>query len=228
MILSDYEIGARLCLDVFDDFGIRIEREFISQFEEAYDEYEALIAVPIVEGVVYAIRNGWRLTVYMQKNNTLYRFFAKVVERSIKEGIHYMRVLRVSDIDEAQRRKFYRFSCELPVRYRVIEDIYTDLDKEYRHGVTADLSGAGMCLRLHEVVEVNNIVECEIDFGDVDLALIGHIVRRSKRLAVITNRMLYEYDVGILFSDIADRDRDFIVKFIFEEQRRQLKNTTGF
>ena len=223
MDLSQYEIGARLCLDVYDDFDVRIEREFISQLAEIYNEYEALIAVPIVEGVVYAVRVGWRITVYMQRNNTLYRFFAKVIERNVRDGIHCMKILRVSEIDEAQRRKYYRFSCSLPVRYRIIEDIYTDLNKEYKRGVTADLSGAGMCLRLREEVEINSIIECEIDFGNVELALVGQIVRKVQRGMFDINHGIFEYDVGILFSDIADRDRDFIIKFIFDEQRRQIK-----
>ena len=223
MDLRDYKIGARLCLDVFDDLGMLIQREFISQFEEALSEYEAYIAAPIVEGVIYAVRPGWRITVYMQDENTLYRFFARVLERKTADGRAVMKILRISEIDEAQRRRYYRFRCSLPVKYRVLENIDTDLEKEFKKGVTADLSGVGMCLHLNEEVNISSIIECELEIGDMDLVLIGHIVRRLRRSLVDAVPAVFEYEVGILFSDITERDRDLIIKFIFEEQRRQLQ-----
>ena len=223
MDLRDYGIGSRLALDVYDDLGMLIRKEFISQFEEALDEYEAYIAMPIVEGVIYVVRPGWRITVYMQQENTLYRFSANVIDRRIEGGRHIMKIVRISEIDEAQRRKYYRFRCSLPVRYRILESVHSDSDTGFKQGVTADLSGVGMCLRLREEVNVNSILECEVLFGDAALVLIGNIVRRSKMNTTEENPTVFEYEAGILFSDINEHDRDFIIKFIFEEQRRQLK-----
>jgi c-di-GMP-binding flagellar brake protein YcgR len=103
MDLRDYKAGAMLCLDIHDDWERRIDRDFISRFEEVIDEYEANIAIPVVEGVVYAVRPGWKITVYMQDGDNIYRFTARVLERKIDGGRHLMRILRLSGIDEAQR-----------------------------------------------------------------------------------------------------------------------------
>jgi len=223
MDLRDYTTGTRLCLDIHDEMGTRIEREFISQFEEALNEFEAYIAIPIVEGVVYAVRVGWKIVVYMHEKNTLFRFYASVTERKIENGRHLMKIVRTSEIDQAQRRKYYRFACSLPVKYRVIEGEYDDMNKAFKDGVTADLSGGGMCLRLHEILEVDTIIECRVVFGYDDLSLIGHIVKLFDRELNLSDPAIYEHEVGILFSDITEHDRDIIVKFIFDEQLRQIQ-----
>ena len=81
MDLLDYRIGSTLRLDIYDDSNKLIEHDFVSKFEGAINEYEAYIAVPIVEGVIYAVRVGWIITVYMVDGNTIYRFRARVVQR---------------------------------------------------------------------------------------------------------------------------------------------------
>ncbi|MDR1060891.1 MAG: flagellar brake protein [Clostridiales bacterium] len=223
MDLTDYKIGTNLQLDIYDDIGQAIDRDFASKFEEPIDAYEAYIAVPIVEGVIYAVRVGWKITVYMREGNDFYRFFARVMERTYVDGRALLRIMRLSEIDVAQRRQYYRFKCAIPFRYRLIGDGSDRriLNMPFLNGTTADLSGSGMCFNASAELKVHSLIECELSIDRRQVFVIGKIARCIRKPDEESGSM-FKYEVGILFSEIERRNREFIFRFIFDEERRQL------
>ena len=221
MNLLDFKIGSLLRLDIYDDNNVFIDRDFVSQFEEAIDDYEAYIAVPIVEGVVYAVRVGWSITVYMQEGNNFYRFQARVTQRLQQEGRPLIRILRLSEIDEAQRRKYYRFKCSIPIKYRVITGDRKDLEAQYIDGKTANISGAGLCFTSVEEIRKDSLIECELMIDGTPVYLVGQIMRCARNTE--GNLDHFEYQIGVLFSEIEEQKRELIIRFIFYEERRQLQ-----
>jgi c-di-GMP-binding flagellar brake protein YcgR len=228
MDLTDYKIGTNLHLDIYDDIGQIIDREFVSKFEEPIDAYEAIIAVPIVEGVIYAVRVGWKITVYMRDGNDFYRFFARVMERVYVDGRALLRIMRLSEIDVAQRRQYYRFKCAIPFRYRLIGD-GTDrgsLSLPFLDGTTADLSGSGMCFCSPAELKVRSLIECELSIDKKHVFVIGKIARCLRR-SDEDGGDVFKYEVGILFSEIEKRHRELIFTFIVDEERRQRNKMLG-
>jgi c-di-GMP-binding flagellar brake protein YcgR len=221
MDLLDFKIGTKLTLDIYDDLGDLIEREFVSQFEEANDAIEAYIAVPIVEGVIFAVRVGWKITVYMQEGNNIYRFFARVTERTRVDGRSIMRIRRLSDIDVAQRRQYYRFKCSVPLKYRIVADTKKTQDIPFISGTVADISGSGLCFNSSEELPIGSLIECVLDIEPKQVLLIGKIARCVVKKTDDSDQM-FNHEVGILFSEIEERNRELIVRFIFNEERRQI------
>jgi len=217
MDLMDYSIGSTLYLDVYNDNGEMINRKFVSQFEEAINSHEAYIAIPIVEGVVYAVHVGWQITVFMRNGNSFYRFNGYILERKVENFRHLMRIKRISDIAVAQRRQYYRFQCELPFLYRVINNLKKDLDRPYIETTTIDISGAGICFRSTNAVLVQSLIECEVSVEEIPIYLIGKVVRCSRRTTYEND---FRYEIGVLFSDIEPRFREIIVRYIFDEERK--------
>ena len=218
MDLHDYKIGSLLRLDIFGDDSRLIDNDFVSQFEEAIDGDNAYIAAPIVEGVVYAVRVGWRVTVYMQEGNNFYRFFARVTQRLQQDGRPVLRIAKTSDIDVAQRRQYYRFKCSIPLRYRVISQYRKNGDPDFVFGKTADISGSGLCFTAEEQIGVDSLIECELTIDGKTLYLVGQIRRCDRKM--ISELEQFVYDVGVLFSEIEEQKRDLIIKYIFNEERR--------
>ena len=221
MDLLDYKISSLLRLEIYDDNGEYIDRDFVSQFEEAIDAYEAYIAVPIVEGVVYAVRVGWVITVYMQEGNSFYRFQARVTQRLQVDGRPLLRILRLSDIDAAQRRKYYRFKCSIPLKYRVISNDRRDLNAPYADGKTADISGSGLCFTSEVELDIDSLIECELMIDGTPVYLVGQIKRCARNTEERIDR--FDYQIGVLFSEIEEQKREMIIRFIFYEERRQLQ-----
>ena len=218
MDLLDYGIGSRLVLDVYDGIGQLIDREFTSQFEEAINEYEAYIAVPIVEGVVYPLRVGWKIAVYLQDGNNFHRFFAQITERKNTNGIAIMRIDRISAIDTAQRRMYYRFRCTIPFRYRFIHDPIKDMGLPFVDSETIDLSGAGLSFRSSDLVKEEQIIECELFIDEEVISVTGKVAR----CVPLDHNPDFRYEVGILFSEIEQKKRESIFRFIFNEERRRI------
>ena len=221
MDLLDYKVGSPLRLDIYDDSGEVIDRDFVSQFEEAIDEYEAYIAVPIVEGVIYAVRIGWSITVYMQDVNSFYRFQARVTQRLQLEGRPLLRIIRVSEIEEAQRRKYYRFKHVIPFKYRIIADYKDDINSPFLESRTADISGSGLSFKSMNELMKDSLLECELMINGTPIYLVGRIMRCMRVSEGELNH--FEYQIGVLFSEIEEHKREFIIKFLFHEERRLLQ-----
>ena len=221
MDLRDYKIGCPLRLDIYDDDGNNIDKNFISQMEEAVDGYEAYIAVPIVEGVVYAVRVGSMITVYMQEGNSFYRFQARVTHRFQQDGRPVMRILRLSEIDSAQRRSYYRFKCAIPFKYRAITNYRKYGDTPFTDGVTVDISGAGLCFNSGAMIEIDSLVEFELFIDDRFIYFVGQIKRCDRGAPGEPDRVCYQ--VGVLISEIEEHQREFIIRYIFNEERRRIQ-----
>ena len=208
-------------MDIYGEGGKIIDRDFVSQFEASISADEAFIAVPIVEGVLYAVRAGWSITVYMQDGNSFYRFQARVTQRLQIEERPLLRILRVSAIDEAQRRKYFRFKHEIPFQYRVITDFRKDINAPFMKSKTVDISGSGLGFTSSIELARGSLIECELMFNGTNIYLIGKIMHCVRLFEEDMNT--FTYQIGVLFVEIEEYKREFIIKFIFHEERRQLK-----
>jgi c-di-GMP-binding flagellar brake protein YcgR len=81
---------------------------------------------------------------------------------------------------------------------------------------TADISGGGVRLLTDEKLEPGQQVECRIPIGERDfLELKGLVVR-----VVPCVEGNYKFEVGVKFVDILEAERDRLIQFIFQQQRR--------
>lgn len=209
-------------MDIYDANGVLIDKNFTSRFEGAAGRDEAYIAAPIAEGAVFAVRPGRHIVVYAQDGNTFYRFRARVAQGIMRDGRPALRIARLSDIDAAQRRSFYRFRCSIDFKYRVITNFKDESDKPYLEGRTTDLSGSGLGFASDEAIEPERRIELVIKPEKKSIYLIGAVKKCVRPAGENAERA--PYNIGVLFIDIEEWQRDIIVKYIFNEERRQIKN----
>jgi c-di-GMP-binding flagellar brake protein YcgR len=217
MKIQDLSVGLKLELQTSS-----IQRSFISEIEgvESVDKLD--MATPIYEGKLYPIEIEERITVWFTDNNNLYEFKAKVVERSKESNISIMKIKITSDIYKIQRREFFRYDCAIPVNYRVLNSLGgADVSRDYVKAVTKDLSGGGICIRLNEKVEYGKKVECELFFSEKEkIFFVGKVVRSSK---YDKTQGSYNYEIGVVFEAMQEKERQTVIGFIYQEQRRLLK-----
>jgi c-di-GMP-binding flagellar brake protein YcgR len=86
--------------------------------------------------------------------------------------------------------------------------------------VSVNISGGGICLRIEEKIDIGRLVECVVDTdADRKISFIGKVVRCEK--SEIESK--YRYEAGIDYTRIEDKEREAVVRFIFEEQRKLRK-----
>jgi c-di-GMP-binding flagellar brake protein YcgR len=224
MKLDNIKIGTRLELEVFDNLNKKITPLFTSQFEQVIDKDTAVVAAPIFEGVIFPIHRGWRMDVFFLESSDFYKFEAKVMGRVKRGKLSFLKIKVLSEIVRVQRRDFFRFECILPVKYRVVED-YLDDDEEdtaelTKDAVTKNISGGGVCIKLSEELGINKLIECELSLSkSKKIRFLGKVVRKS----TVDENVPLKFEVGVLFTKINYKDKEAIIRFIFEEQRKLIK-----
>ena len=130
-----------------------------------------------------------------------------------------MKIQTLSQINKIQRREFFRFEANLPIRYRIFESANSKSNQEFIEAVTRDISGGGLCIRLIEPVEMDKYIECELILS-TKVKFIGKVVRLTE---YDTLHGQYKYEIGVSYKNIDEPMREKIISYIFQEQRRLLK-----
>ncbi len=226
MELTDIETGTRLELE--PEYGTDSERKpvYVSSFEWAEGRDSALITAPISAGRLVPLEKGAVYNIcFLNKEGkllNLYKFRAVVRERLVIDNMHLLLIEKLGEIARIQRRNFFRLDCYVDVRYRVIKSISDDdnCDIPFRKTITSDLSGGGIRLLLDEKIDPGTYLECEL-FTETDrkIRFFGKVVRFEH----IGSGGKYRYAAGVAYVDIDEKEREDVIKYIFEEQRKLLK-----
>lgn len=222
MKFSDLKAGVKFELEIYNDMDERIDNNFISQFEWAVKDNIAFIAAPILEGNIYPVRLGSVMKGYFINKDDLYKFKAVVLDRTVRENLAYLKIELKSDIEKIQRRQFFRFDYSVPIKYRVVTSMNPEVNEKipFIKTITRDLSGGGLCILLEAKVNLHEQVECELPVNN------GRVVRFFGKVTRFTKRdpeEKYKFEIGVSFRKIEYKDREAVIGFIFEEQRKLRK-----
>ena len=204
------------------------------------------IAMPIEKGRLIPLSVDDKYQMFVYSNRGLYQCNILITNRYKEGNVHILTVQILSELEKFQRRQFYRLDCILDVPYRVISELETkiiekalrdkftteekikwnhkleELQKEWYQGTVTDLSGGG----------ARFISEIELEKGsNVSLALnlqIGTIMKQLNIQGVVISSVklldrIGYYEHRIKYVDILKEERETIIKFIFEEERRLRK-----
>lgn len=221
MNIKDLKLGTKLELEIYNDDNEKITPSFASKLEGVPEENIAIVSAPIFEGNLYPVHIDWLMNVYFLHGGDLYYFPAKVLGRETDGHLAYLKLEILGKTEKIQRREFFRFECSIPVRYRVLayQSETNGEEVPMNEGVTRDLSGGGMCIKLNEELKVNDLLEIEFELEQAkkrNIHVTGKVVRFSRR----HEDPKYGYEAAVVFKKIRNTDKEAIVRFIFEEQRK--------
>lgn len=222
MNAGDIKIGTKIELEVYDELGDRIKPSFVSEYEWAEDDKTFYILAPIHEGVIYPVHSDSRMNIYFTQQEDLFKVKAKVEGRDSKDNIPLLKVKVLSEFEKMQRRQFFRFDSSVPVIYRTGSWLVQQNNKKapMENAITKDLSGGGLCLLTVEPLEGHSLIECEVKLEEKRaIKVVGKVVRVAK----VTDQGVYKYEIGVNFIKIENKDREAIISYIFQEQRKLRK-----
>lgn len=222
MDFTEITIGTKLELEIFDEDGVRLGVQLISEFEWMVNENTALIAAPIHEGVLYPLRIGTVTNVYFSikkyNNVYLYRTRARILARTNDGNLALLKVRFEGSPERIQRRGYFRLDCSVPVRFRVV-DSFNETRNEgipYMSSITSNLSGGGMNLLLIDKIDDGSIIECELQTDrDRVVRFFGKVIKCGRN--PVETKL--KFQASIVFAKITDKDREEVIKYIFKEQR---------
>lgn len=118
-------------------------------------------------------------------------------------------------VERYQQRDFVRLETNLPVTYRVIHA--PDEDRTVRpdasiHSYTRDISGSGAQVMCSEPYLPGTQLDLRLDVAGTMIHVMAEVIRQTQQISP------REHWMALRFLGLSERDRDQIIRYIFNEQ----------
>lgn len=221
MKYSQISLGTKLELELFNEEGKKIPVVFVSQFGGFDEKLNTMeIYAPIYQGNIYPVPPKMLIEVFFSNGKDTFSFKAEALERFYEGKIALLHIKPVSRIEKVERRSFFRMECCVDVQYRAFKILMPDdeMRGDFIYARTRNISGGGICLVTEDQLEKGDFVEAFIKLKH-KIRFVGVVVRTKE----VKNKGKTEYETGIEFVRIENRDRERIISYIFKTQRELLK-----
>ena len=186
--------------------------------------------MPLVQSKLILLPLESEYDICLYTDNGLYQCFVRIVDRYKTNNVYLILVELTSNLRKFQRREYYRFSCNLEMHSREIdpheiksieEDDITDLAPKLplQRSIVVDISGGGLRFVSGYSYEPGTLIECSYSLDIEGMQKKYHLVGKVLNVQSNPNRPdLYEHRVQYI--DIDTEEREEIIRFIFEEERK--------
>ncbi len=205
-----------------------------SQVIDILSEDRIEISMPMEQSKLILLPVNGEYDLYFYGEGALYQCYARVIDRYKNNNVYILVMDLLSNLRRYQRREYYRFSCALQMNSRQIqEEELVAMDNKtadaiipelpLRSSVVVDISGGGLRFVANYAYEVQSLILCKyhlvIGSEYKEFNLVGKVLSVKE----LENRDgVYEHRVQYVNMDAAEREE--IIKYIFDEERKTLKN----
>ncbi|MCM1498946.1 MAG: flagellar brake domain-containing protein [Clostridium sp.] len=212
---------------------------YVSQVLDEGEYDHILAAMPIREGKMVPLGVDQMFTAtFYTKQTGLLRCKVKVVGRYKRENLFFVELEPQDILKKVQRREYFRFACRTHIDYRIVnEQELGALEagmpyqpdgtvQEWKGATMLDLSGGGIYF-IADVAESNGSM-LEVRFNIVlgNKATVIYSYAKIMRVERNQNRPTI-YDHHIMFWGMEHNTREKIIRYIFEQQRKNRSQQLG-
>ncbi len=166
----------------------------------------------------------------------LFQCFANVIDRYKTDNKFILLMELTSNLRKFQRREYYRLSCALEMNTRPLEKEEIDYiqNRGYyiapglplKRSVIVDISGGGLRFVGDYAYEPDSMICCKYNLVSEGTSKEYMLVAKILKVRELEDRPgVYEHRAQYI--DIDTTDREEIIRFIFEEERKHRKREKG-
>ncbi len=239
LLLSKYIApGSKIELEAIDrvlqEDGSYQRKKFDSKVVDIIDEDRLEILMPMEQTKLVLLPVNGEYDIHFFTTKGLFQCLARVVNRYKNGNLYLLEIELISNLQKYQRREYYRYSCMLPLEYRLLtnaEAIAMESKKNVLfdelpmiESQIVDISGGGMRFVSGESAEVNDLIYTV--YSLTNGKKFHHVAKvlAVKQLDNHTRDAKFEYRCQ--FVDILNGEREMIIRYIFEEERKKRKRET--
>lgn len=232
--------------DKFDLEMINFEKNskkitYSSKIYDIIEEDKIKAAMPMQKGAILPLAVNTQYDLFIYTGSGLYKCSATLTERYREDNLYVMILEVYTGLQKYQRREHYRLGCNVDLKYRILTEKEADLmlklktPPEYENmqqnlghikGITLDISGGGM-----RFVSTYESKTEEYLLAEFSVPIAGKVCSYSILSKIISAREVpnkkHTYEYRVKFENISSKERELLIKFIFEEERRYRKNEKG-
>ncbi len=192
------------------------------------DRLEIFMPIEQTKLVLLPVNAEYNIRFYTSRG--LFQCNAKVSNRYKNGALYLLELKLISPLQKYQRREYYRYPCMLDMQVRDISDAEQQLidregifDAEEIAGEKAtivDISGGGLRFTGMVPFEPDSIVVCNFELlkdGRKKAYSIAGKLLSCRRLENNPG----QYELRVRFVYITPREREEIIRYIFEEERKK-------
>lgn len=213
------------------------KRTYYSHVQDVISDDKMEILMPIEKSRLVLLPVDGVYDMLISTGKGMYQCMVRIIERYKSNNLYILVVELTSNLRKSQRREFFRLGCAISMFSRpLIEDeikIYEETQKisvipnlEMDDSVIVDISGGGLRFTTNKIYEVNSLVYCTYRIslnGELKEYEVTGRILSSKN--VDNKPGLYEHRLKYINLDVEKREE--IIRYIFQEERKNRKKETG-
>lgn len=227
---------------------IKTQKTYVSQIMDIDDEKTISIAMPYGNGLMYVLEKEVKYKLNFYTSKGLYQAFCKLDGIYRENNAIIAQVKLISELDKIQRRQYFRLECIHEIEYRVItqeEMVMEDrlaankflnpqekaevrkrlgqFDRTWLKASITDLSGGGARFNSDHPLMAGDRIRIKLDFitgGELKKMILGAVMIASGKHENRNDKFEHRAE----FYDIGKADREDLIKYIFEQERRRRRN----
>ncbi len=241
-MLSEYVVpGSKIEIRPInqEDLGEELlikKKVYQSQVSDILSEDRLEILMPMENTRLISLPVNSEYQIYFFTENGIYQSSAIVVD-VYKPDKNFVLLLQLTaGLRKTQRREYYRLDCAIGINIRPLEedemkaaarhDRYLKPDLPFKQAVAVDISGGGLRFVGDYPYEPNSLIYCQysLDMGEKkkDYSLMAKIL-----VSIEVENKPGSYEHRAQYINIDTSEREEIIRFIFEEERKRRKREKG-
>jgi c-di-GMP-binding flagellar brake protein YcgR len=236
LLLSKYIApGSKIELEAIDrvlqEDGSYQKKKFDSKVVDIIDEdrLEKLMPMDQTKLVLLPVNGEYDIHFFTSKG--LFQCFGKVTNRYKNGNLYLLEIELISNLQKYQRREYYRYSCMLPISFRILTDneriaveskryiLFDELPMNKSEIV--DISGGGLRFLSKKAVETGDLIYAQ--YGLSDGKEFKHVARVLGVKKLEGGQNDGQFELRCQFVNILNGEREQIIRYIFEEERKKRK-----
>lgn len=212
------------------------KKVYVSQVNDILSEDRLEILMPLEKSKLILLPVNAEYDLYFYTATGLYQCFVNVIDRYKSENQFILLVELTSNLRRFQRREYYRLGCALEMNARPLEKEEVDAVENnstflvpglpLKRSVIVDISGGGIRFVGSYCYEPESLVYCKYS-----LVIDGNAKEYTLVSKVLTARELEDrpgyFEHRAQYINIDTVEREEIIRFIFEEERKHRKREKG-
>ena len=203
---------------------------------DVLDDGRIEIVMPIEQTKLVLLPVDGEYDVCFFSHGGMYRADVRIVDRQKVNGTFILVTELISNLHKFQRREYYRFNCIVEMTAREMSRQETEAfakgltylvsEKDMDRGVIVDISGGGTRFVSKKKFTEGSLILMKFELSIMEKDRPFLLAAKVLHSGEIENRK-DEYENRVKFEFIDNTTREEIIKYIFDEERKNRKNGKG-
>ena len=240
MISKYVQIGNKIEIESIKkttgELGEITRKTYRSELYDIESEDIIKIAMPMEQSKIVLLPVDAEYSLCFYTPGGLYQCLARVVERYKSNNLFVLSMELETDLQKYQRREYYRLNTILDMKSKEINEDeksagisqvqFIDTDLTFDNGTMVDISGGGARfisrVQYTEGALIRFVFSLFVNGQVTEYKLVGKVLKST----AVENKA-DQFENRIQFVNMVNDDRESIIKYIFEEERKKRHRERG-